>query len=48
LREERLAEAEHGEDIYAIRFLKLIIRNILEVFVGSLKCGIVHEDVNIA
>jgi hypothetical protein len=44
--EERLAKAEHSEDIDAIRFLELRIRNILEFFVGPLKGGIVHEDVD--
>ena len=44
--EERLAETKHGKDIDAIRFLELLIRNILEVFVGPLKGGIVHKDVD--
>ena len=46
--QDRLAKAEHSEDIDAIRFLELMIRNILEFFVGPLKGGIVHEDVDSA
>ena len=46
VREDRLAEAEHGEDIYAIRFLELIIVNVLEYFVGPLEGGIVYKDVD--
>ena len=46
LREDRLAEAEHAEDIYAIRFLELIIGNVLEFFVGPLEGGIVYKDVD--
>ena len=45
---DRLAEAEHGEHIHAIRFLELIIGNVLEFFVGPLKGGIIDEDVNSA
>jgi hypothetical protein len=44
--EDRLAKAEHGEDIYAIRFLELIIGNVLEFFIGPLEGGIVHKDVD--
>jgi hypothetical protein len=46
LREDRLAEVEHAEDVHAIRFLELLIGNVLESFIGPLESGIIHKDVD--
>src|SRR6516165_3765432 len=42
------SQPEHGENIYAKRFLELIIRNILEFIISSLKGGIIDKDVDCA
>src|SRR4029077_17178972 len=46
LREERLAEAEHGKDIYTVRFLEFFIRNILDTLISPMEGGIVHQNVD--
>src|ERR1700676_4767770 len=46
LREDRLAEAKHCEDIYAIGFLELVVGNVLEFVIGPLEGGIVHKEVD--
>jgi hypothetical protein len=46
LGQDRLAKAEHGENVYPIRFLELSLRNILEFFVRPLESSIVRKDID--
>ena len=46
MQEDRFAKTEHGEHVYPIGFLELLIGNVLEFFVGPLKGGIVRQDIN--
>jgi hypothetical protein len=41
-----LHSPKHGENVYAKRFLELVIRNILEFIISSLECGIVNKNID--
>jgi hypothetical protein len=48
LREDGFAKTEHGEHVYPIGFLELLIGNVFKLVVTPLKGGIVHQDIDIA